>query len=524
MKRLGRAIVAFAAVVGMMIGGVGVAQAADPTDGDGAPNGSGQPTLSDIPYSVSDVSVKDIGAHTANVTYNWKIDVPADQIKSVCFIVNVRTVTDITPLNYDGDYSATGLADWPNCASGTGDSELTQTEYQSIYGAKSHDLSLVDKDGSAYLAAEYTGQNFFRWMRDSWDGTSSSGTISVPVIGLTPETTYKNTFESSVSTGLEWQLSAKLEQLWKDGVKEKTPLDLGEIYAGLRAELTDGSVIVFDRGSAAVPDFTTNAEPTGKAEADLPEDARDNITVDNAGTVTAGKTARIYINDLKESCAGSKSCFWYGYIYSDPVKLTSPDGAPFLTVQKDDAGKAYVDALIPADLTGDHTIALADETGEVQGWTTVSVEEPAPAAKRVAVYRLYNPGMPQAAQHLYTTDRAEYDRLIANDGWQGEGPVFYTAADETSKPVYRLYNKYTSAHFYTTSADEYNRLRDSWNDEKIAWYVADDADTPVYRLYNHVSGEHLYTTNAAERDSLTAGEHPDWEYEKVEYKVFTSAE
>ncbi|KAA8819006.1 hypothetical protein [Bifidobacterium vespertilionis] len=523
MKRLGRAIVAFAAVVGMMIGGVGVAQAADPTDGDGAPDGSGQPTLSDIPYSVSDVSVKDIGAHTANVTYNWKIDVPADQIKSVCFIVNVRTVTDITPLNYDGDYSAAGLADWPNCASGTGDSELTQTEYQSIYGSKSHDLSLVDKDGSAYLAAEYTGQNFFRWMRDSWDGTSSSGTISVPVIGLAPETTYKNTFESSVSTGLEWQLSAKLEQLWKDGVKEKTPLDLGEIYAGLRAELTDGSVIVFDRGSAPVPDFTTNAEPAGKAEADLPEDARDNITVDGAGTVTAGKTARIYINDLKESCAGSKSCFWYGYIYSEPTKLTSPDGAPFLTVQKDDAGKAYVDALIPADLTGDHTIALADETGEVQGWTTVSVEEPAPAAKRMAVYRLYNQYMTSGTNHLFTTDKEEYDGLVEL-GWTGEDIQFYAAASDAdgAKPVYRLYNQWDGSHHFTVDAAEKDNLvKIGWTLEPTTWWAPADGDAKVYRLYNQWSGEHLFTTDKGESDKLAG---LGWTVEESGFSVYSQGE
>ncbi|MBT1179622.1 hypothetical protein [Bifidobacterium vespertilionis] len=507
MKHIGKALVALAAAIGMAVSG-GVATA----------------NADDVQSSVSNVKVSEIGAHTANVTFDWKIDTPADQIKSICAVANIGRITDITPIdnrdNYFGHY-VLDVTDY-DCTGGTNDSELTSDTYNQIYGSGEHELNLSPEDGASasYTAAKYTGQSFTRYNQKLWDGKSNSGTFSLSLIGLTPNTTYSNNFDDwrTSFTNPWWSVGYEFQDLWDQGVRTKTPVDIRQATIGLHVELKDGTSIPTGYNVVKIPDFTTTAEPAGTPESALSDATKDKVSVEG-GKVEAGKSARVYINSLKDACKGDKSCFWYGYVYSEPAKLTGPDGSPFLTVQEDDAGKYYVDVLVPQDLSGEHRIALTDETGALQGWTTVSVGE----AKSIPVYRLYNPGMPQAAQHLYTTSKAEYDRLVANDGWQGEGPVFYTAPGETSKPVYRLYNKYTSAHFYTTDADEYNRLKGSWNDEGVAWYVAADADTDVYRLYNHVSGEHLYTTNAAERDSLTAGEHPDWEYEKVEYKVYAQA-
>ncbi|MBT1180218.1 InlB B-repeat-containing protein [Bifidobacterium vespertilionis] len=144
--------------------------------------------------------------------------------------------------------------------------------------------------------------------------------------------------------------------------------------------------------------------------------------------------------------------------------------------------------------------------------------KPTPAQK-IPVYRLYNPGLPQAAQHFYTTSKTEYDNLVAAHGWKGEGVAWYTTDATTGTPVYRLYSRFSSAHFYTTDKAEYEKaIANGWTDEKVAWYVADDADTDVYRLYNEASGEHLYTVNAEEKDNLVA--NAGWTYEKVEYKVY----
>ena len=116
----------------------------------------------------------------------------------------------------------------------------------------------------------------------------------------------------------------------------------------------------------------------------------------------------------------------------------------------------------------------------------------------IPVYRLYNPNMPQAAQHLYTTDRAEYDSLPAH-GWIQEGAVFNAAETANSQPVYRVYNPYTGAHHYTRDANEYHHLTATgWNDENIGWYLPANATQPVYRAYNHYTGEHLYTMQKVE--------------------------
>ena len=144
--------------------------------------------------------------------------------------------------------------------------------------------------------------------------------------------------------------------------------------------------------------------------------------------------------------------------------------------------------------------------------------KPTPAQK-IPVYRLYNPALPQAAQHFYTTSKTEVDNLVAAHGWQSEGTAWYTTDQKTDKPVYRLYSRFSSAHFYTTSKAEYDKaVKDGWTGEDVAWYVAADADADVYRLYNAASGEHLYTTNAAERDNLVA--NAGWTFEQVEYKVY----
>ena len=82
-----------------------------------------------------------------------------------------------------------------------------------------------------------------------------------------------------------------------------------------------------------------------------------------------------------------------------------------------------------------------------------------------------------------------------------------------SHPMYRLYNPYTSEHFYTASEYERDELADfDWNYEGIGWYAPDKSSSPVYRLYNPIVGDHHYTLSAFERDDLT--KH-DWIYEGI---------
>ena len=529
MKHIGKALVALAAAIGMAVsGGVATANADD----------AGLYSA----VKITSVKTEDIGSHSAGVKINYTVD-PAykDQIKSICLVGYIYDVSTVKLNNPNNEPMSQGSGGFPwtlDSCTGILDPDVTPDDYESIFGEHTN---TYEYEGGITL--DYTGHEWYRYRLNAWDTDTrpTDNTADITFFGLEPNHFYGNRNVDTERRYSEWDTLLDWAYRNEDKAGQTVNLDIHQFSIGAYVEYTDGttnSFYVTENGAAStlgstavsVPDFTTTAEPAAPGEDNVTGSAKNDVTT-QAGDAKPGSTYRLYLKNLSQICkaqldAGNENpCVWYGYIYSTPTKLTGPDGSPFLEVQKDDkatdpAKQYYVDTLIPETVAaGDHKIALTDETGKLQGWTPVTVEAPA----SIPVYRLYNPGMPQAAQHLYTTSKAEYDRLVANDGWQGEGPVFYTAPGETSKPVYRLYNKYTSAHFYTTDADEYNRLKGSWNDEGIAWYVAADADTDVYRLYNHVSGEHLYTTNAAERDSLTAGEHPDWEYEKVEYKVYAQA-
>ena len=114
------------------------------------------------------------------------------------------------------------------------------------------------------------------------------------------------------------------------------------------------------------------------------------------------------------------------------------------------------------------------------------------------VLRLYNRW---TGEHLYTTNRAEYDSL-GRRGWSGEG-VAWTAPGSSSSPVWRLYNRWSGDHLLTSSRKEYDALgRLGWNREGIGFYGGGNAS--VWRLYNKwlKAGTHLLTTDKTEYDNL----------------------
>lgn len=87
MRRFGKAMAALAvAACTLFGGGVATANAADVTN-------------KDNPITSSNVRVSDVGAQTANVSFDYKIDLAqVDEIKDVCFSIEVQRITDITPI------------------------------------------------------------------------------------------------------------------------------------------------------------------------------------------------------------------------------------------------------------------------------------------------------------------------------------------------------------------------------------------------------------------------------------------
>nr|MCR5047827.1 hypothetical protein [Saccharofermentans sp.] len=79
--------------------------------------------------------------------------------------------------------------------------------------------------------------------------------------------------------------------------------------------------------------------------------------------------------------------------------------------------------------------------------------------------------------------------------------------------MYRLYNRNSGEHFYTSDSAERDHLMSlGWSYEGLGWTAPAMSNTPVYRLYNQYGGEHHYTTSVAERDSLVAA---GWTYESI---------
>ena len=118
------------------------------------------------------------------------------------------------------------------------------------------------------------------------------------------------------------------------------------------------------------------------------------------------------------------------------------------------------------------------------------------------VYRLYNK---MSGEHLYTTSAYEYNTLtMTNSSWSGEKVAW--KAPKTGNNVYRVYNPNSGEHLYTESSFEVNSLvkQNGWKSEGVAFHSDSNSGTPVYRLYNPNSklGAHFLTMSSYERDSL----------------------
>ncbi|MDB0652459.1 hypothetical protein PL380_08485 [Bifidobacterium adolescentis] len=71
--------------------------------------------------------------------------------------------------------------------------------------------------------------------------------------------------------------------------------------------------------------------------------------------------------------------------------------------------------------------------------------------------------------------------------------------------MYRLYNRYTGEHFYTSDVSERDHLVSvGWPYEGVGWRSG--GSVPVYRQYNPYArtGTHNYTADGSENDRLVS--------------------
>ena len=178
-------------------------------------------------------------------------------------------------------------------------------------------------------------------------------------------------------------------------------------------------------------------------------------------------------------------------------------------------------ALNAADVQQDGTAAPEGATATT-GLTTKAVTP-------VDVYRFFNS---RSTAHFYTASASERDRVLATmPSLRYEGLAFQASstADAALSPVHRFYNTQTGVHFYTISAAERDHLIANLKQfiyEGVAYHASTVAATgfrPLYRFYLASRGVHFFTTSSAEAGQVIAG-MPQYRYEGIAYYVLGQAD
>lgn len=178
-----------------------------------------------------------------------------------------------------------------------------------------------------------------------------------------------------------------------------------------------------------------------------------------------------------------------------PTVTVTYDGATL--TEGTDYTVAYSNNVSP----GTATVTITG-IGGYTGSTSVTFMIVEPPVATVPMYRLYNRW---SGEHLFTTDASEY-AYLATLGWTQEGVAWYAPASGGT-PVWRLYNPYSGDHLYTGSVSEYAYLGSiGWRQEGESFRSADASSggAPIYRLYNRwlTAGTHLFTTDYSEYSYL----------------------
>ncbi len=156
-------------------------------------------------------------------------------------------------------------------------------------------------------------------------------------------------------------------------------------------------------------------------------------------------------------------------------------------------------------VTATHTISLgsavATKTDVVVTWQKVA-----------PVYRMYNM---ITSEHLFTTNKTEYDGFLAKDlagtdVWICEGISWL--APKSGTVVHRLYNPTLgamghSSHYYTADQNEIATLTGTagWVDDGVEQQFYSGGNTAIYTCYNGLLGSsHHYTTSKTEWEGLKA--------------------
>jgi hypothetical protein len=151
-----------------------------------------------------------------------------------------------------------------------------------------------------------------------------------------------------------------------------------------------------------------------------------------------------------------------------------------------------------------------------------------------AVHRFWSPAL---TRHFFTISPSEKEKLQRDypQVWTYEGIAYWAPAQgghPDLAPVHRFWSDRLADHFYTIDEAEKDRLiaahRDIWTYEGVAFYAWPEGrqppgSCPVYRFWSGATGSHFYTAQESEKDKLIR-EHADlWTYEGIAWHAYAAS-
>lgn len=142
------------------------------------------------------------------------------------------------------------------------------------------------------------------------------------------------------------------------------------------------------------------------------------------------------------------------------------------------------------------------------------------------VYRFYNIW---TGAHFYTTSLVDRNIVLLNWAqFQYEGPSYRVkkAPGAGLSPVYRFYNVITQSHFYTISENDKAIVLRNWPQfqfEGVVWYArttAGSGSIPMYRFYRPATGTHFFTVSEVDKSIVINTMSAHFNYEGEAYQAW----
>ncbi|PLS30635.1 N-acetylmuramoyl-L-alanine amidase [Bifidobacterium margollesii] len=361
------------------------------------------------------------------------------------------------------------------------EARLTAKAGQTITAAK---LIAVD---SGYSASGVSGES---GGADAAAGAADGGSNASVAGGASQASTAANTYAGRIHTREEWWRAGNAPMTW-------TPNRSGE-WQGATVHHTDGRNYY---SRAEVPaiingiyNFHASASNGGRGWGDIGY----NLLVDRFGGIWEGRDEGVPNQVVRASrVIGAHSRGFnsatFGVALLGTYDVTGPSNASINSLS----------AAIAWEFQGLH-IRSAKDTFQYKG-----------RQDRIT-------GHGAASHH---SDPANYTDCPGRQVWNRMGTIRNTVqlmldGQKSGNPVYRVYNRNSGLHHYTTSfAEVINAVSAGWRYEGVSFHAAAwgaRGSVPVFREYNPNNGNHNWTMNRAEHNMLIRA---GWRSEKTAWYV-----